>query len=160
MFHRISSSNIACKKYEEKGWVEELYGGGRRTGTKWVEGNKRSGGKFDQNKVGRSNQAIREQVIQQKTRDWVGGSKLAIREWVIGYWVLQSEHLGLQGIGVRLIGERENLGTRDQEVIKINNTVRNEWELFLFNTSPTCHETLYTYVENRLDRRKMDTDIP
>ena len=42
----------------------------------------------------------------------------------------------------------------------INNTVRNERELFFFYTPSACHETLHTYVENILDGRKMDKDIP
>ena len=42
------------KKYEEKGRGEDLYGGGRRPGTGWVEGGDLSGSKFDQKIVGGS----------------------------------------------------------------------------------------------------------
>ena len=41
-------------KYEEKGRGEDLYGGGRRPGTGWVEGGDLSGSKFDQKIVGGS----------------------------------------------------------------------------------------------------------
>ena len=34
--------------------------------------------------------------------------------------------IGEQGIGERVIGEQANLGTSDREVIKIDNTVKNE----------------------------------
>ena len=47
------------KNYEEKGRGEDLYGGYIRPGTGWVEGSERSWSKFDQNRVGGSDQAIR-----------------------------------------------------------------------------------------------------
>ena len=76
MFHIISISNVALKKYEEKGRGEYLYGGGRKPGTGWV----RSGSKFDQNRVGGRDRAIREQVGQHNIRDCLGGIKQYIRE--------------------------------------------------------------------------------
>ena len=31
---------------------------------------------------------------------------------------------------------------------------------FFFDTPFACHETLFTYVENMIDERNMDEDIP
>ena len=66
------------EKYEEKGQGEDLYGGGRRPGTEWVEGSKLPGSKFYQNRVCGSNEAIMEQVGKQNTTDQLGVSKREI----------------------------------------------------------------------------------
>ena len=75
-------------------------------------------------------QSTREQIGQQNTGCWVGGSKRAIREQVIGgngdLGVSVAERaIGKKGIGEKMIGERANLGASDWAVIKIKNTVRN-----------------------------------
>ena len=49
-----------------------------------MEESKRSGRKFDQNRVSGRYQVSREKVGQQKTRDRVGGRKQAIGERAIG----------------------------------------------------------------------------
>ena len=49
-----------------------------------MEGSEQSGSRFEKNRVGGSNQAIKEQVGKQNTRDWVGGRKRAFGERVIG----------------------------------------------------------------------------
>ena len=52
----------------------------RIPGTGWVEGRERPVRHFDKNGVGGINQAIREQVEQQKTRERLVGIKRAIGE--------------------------------------------------------------------------------
>ena len=58
------------------------------------------------------------------------GSKLDIRipgtRWVGASKRSGSEQSGGVKVAERVIGERENLGTGDWEVIKIKNTLRNE----------------------------------
>ena len=56
----------------------------RISGTEWVKRSNQLGIKFDQNRVGGSNQAIMEQVGQHNMRDRVSGSKQVIRERSIG----------------------------------------------------------------------------
>ena len=98
------------KKYIEKGLGEYLYGGVRGPGTWWVERSEPSGSKFDQNRVGGSDQGIRDKVGQHNTREQVGGSKLAIREQAIGGvsdWGVSvlEQAIGELGMRDRLIGE-------------------------------------------------------
>ena len=66
-------------------------------------GSDRSGRKFDQNRVGASNQAIREKLGNQKTRDQMGVCKLVIGEQAIGRRELS---------GIDFYGEN-NQGARD-----------------------------------------------
>ena len=62
----------------------------RRPGTGWVVGGERLGSKFGQNRVGESDRAIREQLVQHKTRDQV---------------VFCERVIGERAVRVRAIGE-------------------------------------------------------
>ena len=69
----------------------------------------------------------------------MGGSKWAIggtRNWGV---IVAEQTIGEKPIGGQVVGEQANLGASGWEVLKIKNTLRNEWEIVFFHNPSACH---------------------